>query len=222
MTLEEKIAALEGSLRWQRRLTVLLLLAVVGLVLGGVSHRMEDQVIETLRVRSLEVLNGRGRVAALLSTRKDGGFLDVRNRLGASGFIAHGDLSGGRVGMYDASGRVTMAMAHKNGSPLLVLKRQKDKATAILGIHRNGPVMTLKSIHNKTLYYLGLSDNRGRMTLDLFNPAGARVAGLRSGEKGEGLVQACTAAGQCRTFSPTGGRMASLDRTGREVTARPR
>ncbi len=202
MNLAEKIERLEKKVARQHRFNLLLVMAAVALMFGGAAHGTGGQVVKILKVREIQVINNRGRVAGVIGTREDGGFLDLRNRLGASGFIAHGALGGGRMALYNSRGRVTMVAAHKSGNPLWIMKRDSDPASVILGLHRSGPVMTFKSPLNKTLFYMGLSDDRQKMLIDLFNLDGVRVAGLQNDTEGNGLVEACTGAKVCQSLSP--------------------
>ncbi len=202
MNLEEKITRLEKKVARQRRFNLLLVMAAVALMFGGAAHGAGEQVVQRLKVREIQVIDNRGRVAGVIGTREDGGFLDLRNRLGASGFIAHGSPGGGRFALYNSRGRVTMVAAHKNGNPLWIMKRQSDPATVILGLHRGGPVMTFRSPLNKTLFYMGLSDDGRKMLIDLFNLDGVRVAGLQNDAEGNGLVQACNRKQVCQSLSP--------------------
>lgn len=207
--LTEKIERLEKKVARQRRFNLLLALAALALVFGGAVHGAGDGVLGILKVREIQLINDRGRVAGVIGTREDGGFLDLRNRQGASGFIAHGSPGGGRMALYNARGRVTMVAAHKNGSPLWIMKRESDPASVILGLHRAGPVMIFKSTHNKTLFYMGLSDDRQKMLIDLFNLDGVRVAGMRNDAAGDGLVEACDGNRVCQSLSPRNAMVAA-------------
>ena len=202
MNLEAKIEELEKKVARQHRFNLLLVMAAVALVFGGAVHGAGGQVMDLLKVREIQVINDRGGVAGVLGTREGGGFLDLRNRAGASGFIAHGSLGGGRMALYNARGKVTTVVAHKNGSPLWIMKRESDPASVILGLHRSGPVMTFKSPLGKTLFYMGMSDDRQKMLIDLFNLDGVRVAGLRNDARGNGLVEACNTEQVCQSLSP--------------------
>ena len=161
MPLEDQIARLERSLRWQRLATV------IALALAAVAVVLATRPRSALLARSFQVVNDDGQMIAQLGIAPDGGgpFLKFVDAAGGPSMMlaSTGGLAWFRISSRDGK-TLLSASADKDGKPLLSLSDNGQKA--ILGLDSGAsPMLSMVGGTGRfvaTPAHLSLRDSSGK------------------------------------------------------------
>jgi hypothetical protein len=129
MSTDTRIESLETQVRTLKRM----LFGVFGLVVVGglLAATSLQSVPDFIQAKRFEVVNGEGKIQAMLYANPDGGALGVFNKVGKASALVSAEAFGGMLGILNKDGKSVIAMtADADGDGMMITRDSKGVETS--------------------------------------------------------------------------------------------